>query len=107
MGNAKSVDIIASTSKGEVKIDAKAGRAKGNWPIRKESIAEDMFYIFVHLKTEKHILNNEPPEFLIIPGKDINDNEMIETWGKAQGLRYNSANKNYRDRWDLLGERPK
>ena len=33
MGNAKSVDIYAESSAGVLKIDAKAGRAKGNWPI--------------------------------------------------------------------------
>jgi endonuclease YncB( thermonuclease family) len=30
----------ASTSKGEVKIDAKAGRSKGNWPIRKGGVSD-------------------------------------------------------------------
>lgn len=30
MGNAKSVDIYADSKAGPIKIDAKAGRAKGN-----------------------------------------------------------------------------
>ncbi len=52
MGNAKSVDIYADSKKGVIRIDAKAGRAKGNWPIKENSVKEDSWYIFVHLQTE-------------------------------------------------------
>ncbi len=106
MGNAKSVDIIASTSKGEVKIDAKAGRAKGNWPIRKDSVSKDMFYIFVHLKTEKQILNNEPPEYFVVPGEDIIKKKLVKIWNTRQGVKYLDVCDEYRERWELLEKHP-
>ena len=62
MGNAKSVDIYADTTAGVIRVDAKAGRSKSNWPIAKENISEDQYYIFVYLQTEKRIGKNEPPE---------------------------------------------
>src|SRR5210317_694664 len=70
MGNAKSVDIYAESVKGVVKIDAKAGRAKGNWPINKKSVQNDVFYIFVHLGTDIQINNNMSPEYFIVTGKE-------------------------------------
>ena len=48
MGNAKSVDIYAESKSGVLKIDAKAGRAKGNWPINKENVQGDVtIYLFI------------------------------------------------------------
>ena len=44
IGNAKSVDIYASTGECVIKVDAKAGRSKSNWPIEKSSINEDDSY---------------------------------------------------------------
>ena len=66
MGNAKSVNIYAESARGVLKIDAKAGRAKGNWPINKENVQPDFFYIFVHLQSDKQIENNLPPEYYIV-----------------------------------------
>src|SRR5210317_1132722 len=71
MGNAKSVDIYAESQKGVLKIDAKAGRSKGNWPINKKQISSDIFYIFVHLGTNSQIRNNMHPEYFVVKGTEI------------------------------------
>ena len=103
IGNAKSVDIYAESSKEMLKIDAKAGRTKGNWPINKNNVKKDIYYIFVHLQTETKIKNNVPPEYFIVKGKEILSKNLISTWGKRQGIRYSTLNtKEYRERWDKL-----
>ena len=79
MGNAKSVDIYAESSAGVLKIDAKAGRAKGNWPIAKNTVKEDVHYVFVHLQTDKMIKNNVNPEYSVVSGKKILPEGLIDT----------------------------
>ena len=90
MGNAKSVDIYAESQKCVLKIDAKAGRAKGNWPINKEQVEQDVFYIFVHLGTAKQIKNNANPEYFIVSGREIKNRNLIDTWKTRQGIRYST-----------------
>ena len=103
MGNAKSVDIYAESKSGVLKIDAKAGRAKGNWPINKENVQGDVYYIFVHLQPEKQVKNNLPPEYFIVSGSDIISEHLIKTWGTRQGIRYQSLNiAAYRENWSKL-----
>ena len=103
MGNAKSVDIYAESSKGMVKIDAKAGRTKSNWPILNNSVKNDLYYVFVYLQTDNRIKKNDPPEYFIVKGKEIIDYDLIETWGKRQGIRYlKLKTKEYEERWDKL-----
>ena len=103
MGNAKSVDIYAESMKGVVKIDAKAGRAKGNWPIKKDSVQPDVFYIFVHMGTDNQINNNISPEYFIVTGQEIIRKDLIEIWETRQGIRYSTLNdKNYKWSWDKL-----
>ena len=87
MGNAKSVDIYAESSGGVIKIDAKAGRAKGNWPITKNNVQADVFYIFVHLQTEKQIESNLPPEYFIVSGAEIISERHIKSWNTRQGVQ--------------------
>tara|TARA_B100000315_G_C14492653_1_gene548342 strand:+ start:570 stop:989 length:420 start_codon:yes stop_codon:yes gene_type:complete len=103
MGNAKSIDILADTKKGVIKIDAKAGRTKGNWPISKDSIEKDMYYIFVYLQTFKEIENNKAPEFFIVSGREILNKKLVTRWKTRQGIRYSDLkNKKYKERWDKL-----
>ena len=101
MGNAKSVDIYAETQEGMKKIDAKAGRAKGNWPVNEHSLQLDVFYIFVHLGTDNQIKNNDPPEYFIVTGNEIKSQNLVETWGTRTGIRY-QALANFKGRWDKL-----
>jgi hypothetical protein len=101
MGNAKSVDVNAETGKGNIKIDAKAGRAKGNWPISKQSIQPDVYYIFVHLGTDNQIKNNDPPEYFIVTGNEIKSQNLVETWGTRTGIRYQALG-DFKGKWDKL-----
>jgi hypothetical protein len=103
MGNAKSVDIYAESVKGVVKIDAKAGRAKGNWPISKDSVQHDVFYIFVHLGTDNQIKSNMSPEYFIVTGQEIKQKQLIKTWKTRQGIKYQSLNdQKYKGHWDKI-----
>lgn len=103
MGNAKSVDIYAESSAGVLKIDAKAGRAKGNWPIAKNAVREEMYYVFVHLRTDRMIKNNVPPEYFVVSGNEILSENLINAWQTREGVRYRSLNTDrYRENWDKL-----
>ena len=103
MGNAKSVDIYAETTAGVIRVDAKAGRSKSNWPIAKENINEDQYYIFVYLQTEKKIGKNAPPEYFVVTGKEILSNNLIKVWGTRQGIPYSNLNTDwYRESWNKL-----
>ena len=103
MGNAKSVDIYAESSAGVLKIDAKAGRAKGNWPIAKNAVKEDVHYVFVHLQTDKMIKNNVPPEYFVASGEEIISKDLIDTWETREGVRYKTLNTDrYKGKWDKL-----
>ena len=103
IGNAKSIDIIASTAMGDIKIETKAGRTKSNWPISKELVAEDSFYIFVYLKTANQIEKNMPPEYYIVPGFDLIENNLIAGKDGKQSVKYSDLDDvKYRNRWDKL-----
>jgi len=102
-GNAKAVDIYADTKSGPVVIDAKAGRTKSNFPIKKENINKRQYYIFVYLKTKEDIENNIPPVYFIVTGKEIIDNNLITAWKTRQGIKQTDLNtKKYKERWDKL-----
>jgi predicted polyphosphate/ATP-dependent NAD kinase len=103
MGNAKSVDLYAESPKGVLKIDAKAGRSKGNWPISKKQVEQDVYYIFVHLGTVKQIKNNVKPEYFIVTGKEIKNRNLIDTWKTRQGIRYSTLDDaQYKENWAKL-----
>ncbi len=99
MGNAKSVDIYADARDGVIKVDAKGGRGKSNWPITKHSVKEDVYYIFVYLPPA----NDEPPEYFIASGKEILSKNLIKTWKTRQGITYPALNTGgYRGGWHKL-----
>lgn len=103
MGNAKSVDIYAGAGECIIKVDAKAGRGKGNWPIAKSSINEHVYYIFVYLQDKNRIRNNIAPEYFVVSGKEIISKNLVETWQTRQGIRYSTLNtNNYKEKWDKL-----
>lgn len=102
-GNAKSVDIYADTKSGPVVIDAKAGRTKSNFPIKKENINRRQYYIFVYLKTEEDIENDAPPIYFIATGKEIIENDLITVWKTRQGIKQSDLHtEKYKERWDKL-----
>ncbi|MBW1824534.1 MAG: hypothetical protein JRI87_08200 [Deltaproteobacteria bacterium] len=103
MGNAKSIDIYASSKSGTIKIDAKAGRSKSNFPIKKVSVKKDMQYIFCYLQSDKKIEQNEPPEYFIASGKEILSKNLTKTWNTREGIPYSTLNtEQYKERWDKL-----
>lgn len=105
MGNAKSVDIYASTLGGKetIRIDAKASRTKTSWPISEESVKEDLYYIFVYLQTKEDIKKNFSSEYFIVRGSEIKSNELIKHWKSIPGISYTSLKTaQYENRWDSL-----
>ena len=103
IGNAKSVDIYANAQERIIKVDAKAGRAKGNWPITITSVKKDVYYIFVHLQTQNMIKENKAPEYFVVSGEEILSRNLIEKWGTREGIRYSRLNRDdYKGRWDKL-----
>ena len=102
-GNAKSVDIYVDARERTIKVDAKAGRGKGNWPIKKSSVEEDVYYIFVYLQTPNKIKENVAPEYFVVSGKEILSKNLIRTWKTRQGVTYSTLNTtDYKERWDKL-----
>ncbi len=106
MGNAKAIDIFASTQEGvRIGIDVKASRYKTSWPIGK--IDETLYYVFVYLQTEDKLQSdiksntNTPPEYFIVPGKDIISKKLVIPWKNMSGVKYNSLTE-YKERWDKL-----
>jgi len=102
-GNAKSVDIYADIpKKGIIKVNAKAGRSKGNWPITVGSVEDELFYIFVFLQTKRNF-DKKQPEYFIVTGAEIKRNELIKKWKFREGIKYNTLNNNdFKGRWDKL-----
>lgn len=102
-GNAKSVDIYADVGNSTIKVDAKAGRGKSNWPIEKSRVDENVYYIFVYLQTRNRIRRNVAPEYFVVSGEEILSKELIRTWRTRQGIRYSTLNTaEYKERWDKL-----
>ena len=103
-GNAKSVDIFAQSTKTIYRIDAKAVRAKTNWPLNRESVDKNIIYVFVYLGTEKAIKKNEPPEYYVVPGRVLLSNGLISSWqGGRSGVTYKSLSQGvYRNNWGVF-----
>lgn len=103
-GNAKSVDIFAQSAKAIYRIDAKAVRAKTNWPLNKASVDKNVIYVFVYLGTEKAINGNEPPEYFVVPGNTLLSNRLIQSWqGGRSGVTYKSLSQStYKNNWGVF-----
>jgi hypothetical protein len=104
-GNAKAVDIYVDISKkGIIKVNAKAGRSKGNWPITAGSVEDELYYIFVFLQTKRNF-DKKQPEYFIVAGDEINGKRLIEKWKSREGIRYKTLNHiDYKGRWDKLNK---
>jgi hypothetical protein len=106
MGNAKSVDIHADVNGGKatIRVDAKAGRTKSNWPILKNGVRRDLYYVFVYLQAENKIQNNIFPEYYVISGGEIISKDLIQVWGGGrQGILYSTlAAGGYKGNWTIL-----
>jgi len=99
IGNAKSVDLFAEKDNKRIVIQVKAIYKKKNvgWPIIKEKIKRDCFYIFVNLNADKM----EQPEYFICTNEEANDN--INEYNDRGIVRLNSLNnEKFLGRWDKL-----
>jgi hypothetical protein len=46
-----------------------------------------------------------PPEYFVVPGRDLIEKNLITDWGEKQGVKYlDLDNAMYRDRWDKLAK---
>ena len=104
MGNAKSVDIYAEGPNGvPLKVDAKAGRTKTNWPISERSVRDDVYYVFVYLGADDQIHSCQSPEYFVATGRELIKNGLISNWESRQGVCYRGLNNSdYIKRWDKL-----
>lgn len=68
IGNAKAVDLFAEKGKVRIAIQVKAIYKKKNvgWPMMKDKVKDDCFYIFVNLNADKM----EHPDFYICTSKE-------------------------------------
>jgi hypothetical protein len=68
IGNAKAVDLFAEKNKKRIAVQVKAIYKKKNvgWPIMKDSIRDDCFYIFVNLNADKMAY----PDFFICTSEE-------------------------------------
>jgi hypothetical protein len=105
IGNAKSIDMFASTRDGKTPfmVDAKATRSKTSWPIRPEQVNEHIFYVFVFLQTKDGIKANLSSEYFVVKGYEIISKDLIRPWKSMPGIPYNALKSDqYQNRWDKL-----
>lgn len=99
MGNAKAIDILAEKNNKQFIIQVKAIFKQKNvgWPIAKQKIKSDCFFVFVNLNGDKMI----EPEYFI-----CNTNEaksLIKEYStRAIMNRYSLNNENFKNRWDKI-----
>lgn len=68
VGNAKAIDIFAEKGSKRIAIQVKAIYKRKNvgWPIMKDRVRQDCFYIFVNLNADKM----EHPDYFICTAKE-------------------------------------
>ena len=99
-GKAKSVDIVTYEGP-KIRVDAKAIRGKSNWPLRKGSVKNGIWYIFVFLQRWTNF--DKPPEYFIASGAEIKRKSLIKRWGTREGIPYKKLNTSvFKDRWNKL-----
>ena len=103
-GNAKSVDIVAQSATSTYRVDAKALRSKSNWPVSAAQIDRDVYYVFVYLGTAATIRKNLAPEYFVVLGADLIDQNIIQYWaGGRSGVTYKSlAEMNKVNQWQVF-----
>jgi hypothetical protein len=115
--NTKGIDILVSDSSGsrQVGIQVKTNQgSKPEWILNEKAenyFADNLFYVFVNLKDQK-----ERPDFYIVPSKAVASyaRSSHQNWLKTPGIngqahqdnpvrKFRDEEKQYLDRWDLLG----
>lgn len=100
IGNAKAVDLFAEKGEKRIAIQVKAIYKKKNvgWPMMKDNVRSDCFYIFVNLNADKMA----PPDYFICTADEakskvkqyktrgivdlssLNSDEFINNWEKLE-----------------------
>ncbi len=99
MGNAKAIDILAEKNDKQFIIQVKAIFKQNNvgWPIMRNKVNPDHYYIFVNLNGNKM---TEPEYFICIGNEAIPLIKQYETRGILN--RYSLNNEDFKDRWDKI-----
>jgi hypothetical protein len=99
MGNAKAIDILAEKNDRQFIIQVKAIYKKKNvgWPMMKDKVHTDHFYIFVNLNGDIMV----EPEYFICTGKEAKD--KIKQYTTRGILDLTSVkSEEFRGRWDKI-----
>lgn len=99
IGNAKAVDLFAEKDNKRVAIQVKAIYKKKNvgWPIMKDKVRDDCFYIFVNLNADKM----EQPDYYVCTPEEVRKNvKQFPTRGIISLSRLNS--ENFKNNWNKL-----
>ncbi len=99
IGNAKSVDLFAEKDEFRIAIQVKAIYKRKNvgWPIMKDKVRNDCFYIFVNLNGDKM----EQPDYFICTAKEARDKvKQYQTRGIVDLSTLNSDA--FKNNWNKL-----
>jgi predicted AAA+ superfamily ATPase len=99
MGNAKAIDILAEKDNKQFIIQVKGIYKKKNvgWPMMKEKVFTNHFYIFVNLNGDKMT----EPDYFICTGKEAKDKvKQYATRGIVDLSTLNSDD--FKGRWDKI-----
>jgi hypothetical protein len=108
MGKAKTVDIHADAQEGKTfRVNVKASRYRTSWPIKvdEEKVDENLYYIFVYLRSEKEISEKKPPEYFIVSAKDIISKKLVTPFKSIPGIKYVDL-RDYEGKWGALPKPP-
>ena len=99
MGNAKAIDILAEKDGNQYIIQVKAIFKKKNvgWPMMKDKVHTDHFYVFVNLNGDKMTV----PDYFIATGKEVKPKVKQYT---TRGIIDLSSlhNDDFKNRWDKI-----
>jgi len=99
IGNTKSVDLFAEKSDKRIAVQVKAIYKRKNvgWPIMKDKVRTDCFYIFVNLNADKM----EHPDYFICTYKEAKSKvKQYETRGIIDLTTLNT--KDFKNNWEKL-----
>jgi hypothetical protein len=99
IGNAKAVDLFAEKDERIIAIQVKAIYKKKNvgWPMMKNAIKKNCFYIFVNLNSD---IMGMPDYFICTSEESERKVKQYDTRGIVDLSTLN--NEDYKNRWDKL-----
>jgi len=100
IGNAKAVDLFAEKDNRRIAVQVKAIYKKKNvgWPMMKDAVKKDCFYIFVNLNADKMGM----PDYFICTSEEAKAKvKQYATRGIVDLSTLNT--EGFKNRWDKLG----